>query len=255
MRHEVHHDLESFFWLLWITCVNLNGPYLHRRLWEPSSSSNGDISQQPGSFIHHRTRLDPADHLRCPDDGKMFKNSDVPAWATPGLHSCSRREVFKFKFEIPAVAFLSSLSPYFSLGRAGEPIVDGLKRLRTYVAWTIPEKGTEAIPPKERLTHKIFIEILQQMRDEIPPEDDCPTEQDINRGRRSYQKLTDSGQGLHVPVMQEPTALPSQSRSTSEGVTVSSRGREKRSRGADEDPSDLPTLNQHSSRPTKRRRT
>ncbi|KAF8133440.1 hypothetical protein EV363DRAFT_1162332, partial [Boletus edulis] len=25
--HQVHHDLESFFWVLWIICVNMNSPY------------------------------------------------------------------------------------------------------------------------------------------------------------------------------------------------------------------------------------
>ena len=32
--HQVHHDLESFFWVLWIICVNMDGPYYMRRIWQ-----------------------------------------------------------------------------------------------------------------------------------------------------------------------------------------------------------------------------
>ncbi|KAG6369150.1 hypothetical protein JVT61DRAFT_1409 [Boletus reticuloceps] len=32
--HQAHHDLESFFWVLWIICVNMNGPYYMHQIWK-----------------------------------------------------------------------------------------------------------------------------------------------------------------------------------------------------------------------------
>ena len=37
-QHAVHHDLESFFWALWVICVNMNGPYYTRRRWQDEAS-------------------------------------------------------------------------------------------------------------------------------------------------------------------------------------------------------------------------
>lgn len=34
VTHRVDHDLESFFWVLWVICVNMDGPYYTRRIWQ-----------------------------------------------------------------------------------------------------------------------------------------------------------------------------------------------------------------------------
>ncbi|KIM55520.1 hypothetical protein SCLCIDRAFT_95581, partial [Scleroderma citrinum Foug A] len=31
--HRLNHDLEAFFWVIWIICVNVNGPFNHHRQW------------------------------------------------------------------------------------------------------------------------------------------------------------------------------------------------------------------------------
>ncbi|KAF9219085.1 hypothetical protein BS17DRAFT_672814, partial [Gyrodon lividus] len=31
--HHVHHDLESFFWVVWLICLNVSGPYDQRVFW------------------------------------------------------------------------------------------------------------------------------------------------------------------------------------------------------------------------------
>ncbi|KAH0825666.1 hypothetical protein J3R83DRAFT_11708, partial [Lanmaoa asiatica] len=32
IAHQSHHDLESFFWILWMICINYNGPYKKKRV-------------------------------------------------------------------------------------------------------------------------------------------------------------------------------------------------------------------------------
>ena len=39
-QHTVHHDLESFFWALWILCINMNGPYYMCYHWQDEASTS-----------------------------------------------------------------------------------------------------------------------------------------------------------------------------------------------------------------------
>lgn len=51
-HHTVHHDLESFFWILWIVCINMNGPFYTRRRWqdEKSSSKKDPVQSLPSGI-------------------------------------------------------------------------------------------------------------------------------------------------------------------------------------------------------------
>ncbi|KAI5993338.1 hypothetical protein EDD15DRAFT_2167325, partial [Pisolithus albus] len=55
----VHHDLESFFWLIWIICVNMNGPFDRRVTW---------VVEEERLYASANTAEVPEHILRSTDD-------------------------------------------------------------------------------------------------------------------------------------------------------------------------------------------
>lgn len=50
LDHNVHHDLESFFGVLWVVCVNMNGPFYMHCCWQDEkSSSKKNPAQSPNT--------------------------------------------------------------------------------------------------------------------------------------------------------------------------------------------------------------
>lgn len=125
------HDLESFFWIIWVFSVNTTGPFKQIREWV----------DQPDEFTGTR---DPED--------APGQDLGVPIWATPGIHSASTADVFQFKKSIPEAQFISGMSTYWRAGESGKVFRKGMNQLRKHFAWTEGSDG-EYHPPRSPEHH------------------------------------------------------------------------------------------------------
>ncbi|KAN0101347.1 hypothetical protein V8E55_001331, partial [Tylopilus felleus] len=205
VTHRVDHDLESFFWVLWVICVNMDGPYYTRRIWQderedltrealPNARESGAAARRSASRSAAKrsaTPVTPSTPAPCarqlPDGG-----SQPPVWATPGVHECGAGDVSEWKRNIPTPWFYDCLSPYFR--NAGEGFRDGLLELRDHFA-----QDTK----KEPITHATFLRILKDMRDSIPAEIDRPSGKEIREARSRYETLLRVGgvQGIAISAL------------------------------------------------------
>ncbi|KAF8550882.1 hypothetical protein OG21DRAFT_360520 [Imleria badia] len=197
--HEIHHDLESLFWIMWIAAVNLEGPFNQRREWQ---STNTETAEPFAGNI--RKPVVPSPNI----DG-------VPAWATPGLHTCSRTEVYEWKRTIPSITFKSSMCAYWTDNTSGATFPGGMDKLAKYFRHTEHQdpvtKKFVVGPPSKRITPTKFLRILHNMHEAIPPEEDCPTNEQIQDGRARYQKLLEKQMGLQASILDPFGLIRSQS--------------------------------------------
>ncbi|KAF8123388.1 hypothetical protein EV363DRAFT_1356298 [Boletus edulis] len=172
ISHSVHHDLESFFWVLWSITLNAAGPYGKLRKWLngqdgfPTPFTLSSEPEIPTSDGHIPVTNKPAvqsfsGSVRYAADGNRIP---VPAWATTEQYPCTFEEVLTWRMGAKEDAVCDSLSPYFSNGQGGEEFLDGMQRLFQYF--------DTSHTSKDHITHKIFVDILQQMKDAINPADD-----------------------------------------------------------------------------------
>ncbi|KAF8449221.1 hypothetical protein L210DRAFT_3524067 [Boletus edulis BED1] len=212
--HDTCHDLEAIFWVIWITSVNMTGPYNQRRKWVDCSST----STFPG-------------HVRQPADA-IGQNKEVPIWATPGIHPASLQEVHQFKRSILEHQFFDAMSPYWSEGESGRVFQDGMRKLRRHFAWVRLPDGTYA-PPKT-ITHDIFVGILAEMRGSIPADEDRTTPAQVEEARERYTKmLQEADTELGTAMLEVPSFIRTGKTSTSRrsgpnGITVKKLSSSKR---------------------------
>ncbi|KAG6370758.1 hypothetical protein JVT61DRAFT_10960 [Boletus reticuloceps] len=104
----------------------------------------------------------------------------VPAWATNEQYPCTFGEVLTWRMGAKEYAIVcGSLSPYFSKGQGGKKFLDGMKRLFQYF--------DTSRTSKDHITHKIFVDILQQMKDAINPADDIASDEQVMAARSEYE--------------------------------------------------------------------
>ncbi|KAG6369163.1 hypothetical protein JVT61DRAFT_1391 [Boletus reticuloceps] len=103
--HPVHQDLESFFWVLWILCVNIGGPFCQSAL----------RSDTPARSI-------------------------IPDWAQPGPCGSTPSRVAVSKCSLIRWTTSDCLSDYFGKYPS---IVAGLGKLWDRFQWQGPNKPTE----------------------------------------------------------------------------------------------------------------
>ncbi|KAF8431180.1 hypothetical protein L210DRAFT_3560978 [Boletus edulis BED1] len=148
--------------------------------------------------------------VRCAADGNRIP---VPAWATTEQYPCTFEEVLTWRMMAKEDVVCDSLSPYFSNGQGGEEFRDGMKRLFQYF--------DTSRTPKDHITHKIFVDILQQMKDAIDPADDIASNEQVMAARLEYESWSrrNSGQVM-VP---SASQLKRTSRNTSRASTQVTR--------------------------------
>lgn len=238
VRHTAHHDLESFFWILWVTSINLVGPFNLRRAWKDQRSSNHNMDPAAptassatsssaaaltSAFLETTTQPTQQTfpgHVRTPEDD-IPNLIGVPVWATPGLHSCSEEDVYVWKRGIPELEFSASISPYWTRGAGGQVFLQSMQKLRDRFVWKTKynDKLQRAVPskPDEPMTHTFFLETLKLMRDSISDSEDKPTEADRERGRQTYSESVQ--QGLYeLPVLESVGAQANVSRTGVRGM-------------------------------------
>ncbi|KAH0825864.1 hypothetical protein J3R83DRAFT_7787 [Lanmaoa asiatica] len=217
VRHTAHHDLESLFWLIWVTSVNLEGPFGRQRAWESTSDSTSvsafasasvsastpasasAASSSMAETTSRPTRCTFPLQLRCPVN-RHTSFPGVPIWATPGLHTVTEADVYSWKQAIPPTQFFPSIDPYWTSGTGGTKFVEGMTQLREHFVWIVEHDakigGPVSRPPKKPITHLEFLVLLKLMRDAIGDED-APTPQDIEKARAEYKHIVQNSSFQH----------------------------------------------------------
>lgn len=184
VSHKLNHDLEAFFWVIWIICVNIDGPFDRRREWKPPppSRSRGSVS-----------RLKPA----APKPSGTVENDPwedqvhVPMWARPGIHNLDGASVSAGKTDIGSAGIGASLSPYFS---KHEAVVEGLIKMHLLFQWRAAGGiGPRVLPPADT-DYLQMINILREIRDAVDPvSDGRPSDEAYAEGKIRYEELLKAG--------------------------------------------------------------
>lgn len=244
--HTVQHDLEAFVWLMWVLCINLDGPFNRRRFgckaFEKADYQNsttkrvklGDIISGAGAKSSRKGKtslrkpatttpsaLHPSTFETLP--GPTAKNPTIdipPSWARPGLHSISIKEVAWSKAMMlrEEDRFADYLSPYFSKHAS---VKEGFIELTKLFVWRLdknrPRGGRAKYLPPTPTTYKVVIDIIKEMRDGIEPEFDGPPSREvIESARNEFMGLLKKG-NLEVPVLGKK-AGPSQTKKRSRSL-------------------------------------
>ncbi|KAG9317528.1 hypothetical protein JVU11DRAFT_1734 [Chiua virens] len=251
LQHTIQHDLESFFWLLWITCVNLNGPFYTRRVWKdemedikkqvyPNSGNSGSalrrsLSKPPSPVADTMCMPPPA---TTPDS--QCERQDLAT--EQGLANSIVGQPVEYNRTIPDT---SVRLPH------GEPIdyappiwaTPGIhyQGPNDVYLWKSDIRGDcfiNSVSPyfrncqkfmdgldelrqyfgnkKQRhgeITHIIFFDILKKMYDGIDPKQDRTSDNDIKAARKRFENLKVLGgeQGISISVLDEVYIKPATS--------------------------------------------
>ncbi|KAI6118939.1 hypothetical protein EDD16DRAFT_1584080, partial [Pisolithus croceorrhizus] len=238
--HSVQHDLEAFVWLMWVLCVNLDGPFNTRRFecgdFEKATRRSTPIKRikledlkKQAAFNSRKNRgLDGAEEASATPSSPTVSASTVttrgrtlptvkpPNWALPGLYPGSAGGVAQSKSALmgKGIQFISYLSPYFSQHPSVEEGFQDLIALFDWKEERPPGGGRRISVAPAPSKYKTVIDIIKQMRDGIKPElDGPPSKEEIERARKEISALLDKGH-LETPVLGSQ-AGPSQSHSQS----------------------------------------
>ncbi|KAG6377134.1 hypothetical protein JVT61DRAFT_1185 [Boletus reticuloceps] len=198
-NHEIYHDLESLFWIMFVTSVNLEGPFNKWRMWQ-DAHCNPNCSY-PFSFPGNvRIPVKPVPNVPSPS---------APIWATPGLHTCSPEEVYQWKCSIPNAALIAAMDPYWTSNQSGKVFIDGMQRLAGYFRQEVSHDGEKVIFSefRPRITPEIFLDILYEIREGIPDTEDHPSDDEIYHARSRYKEMLDADCGLEVPLLHPAGSL------------------------------------------------
>jgi len=213
--HTVQHDLESFVWLMWVLCVNLDGPFNRRRFGckdceKPDHQSSttkriklGDIqagANVSSSKSSRKNKTTPP----APTAKSLVTDIIPPVWARPGPHTTYISDVARSKSTVfrEGVCFPDYLSPYFSKHMS---VKDGFEKLATLFVWNRSGKRdvngkAQYLAPKPT-TYKCVIDIIKEMRDGIEPEmDGAPSKEEIEDARKEFMGLLKRG-NLETPLL------------------------------------------------------
>ena len=228
--HNVQHDLEAFVWLMWVLCVNLDGPFNKKRfeckafkkadyqrsmmkcvkLDDIISGAGATSSRKSKSSLKKLATTTPG--AQRPSTSKMLpgpiaENPTIdspPTWVRPGLHSTQLSEVVWSKAMMlrEEDRFADYLSPYFSKYVS---VKEGFIEFTRLFVWRLdknrPQGGRAQYLPPTPTTYKVIIDIIKAMRDGIEPELDGPPSQEvIENARNEFMGLLKKG-NLEVPVL------------------------------------------------------
>lgn len=191
--HRLNHDLEALFWVVWIICVNVNGPFNNRRQWQrPVPLKSRSMVSMAKLATYETTR-------RPVENDPWARQVHVPQWARPGIHNLDAASVAAGKTDIGSAGIAAALSPYFSKHKA---VVQGLIKLHELFQWraagsrdsdTDLGSRTVVLPPPDTDYLKVM-GILRDIRDNIDPAmDGRPSPEVYKEARERYDRLLNSG--------------------------------------------------------------
>ena len=162
--HRIHHDLEGYFWVFWIYCINIIGPYNQR------TPTAGTDLPDPTSINEKSPRLD------------FF-----PHWARG---PCSMKpDVVAFSKQELGGGLAKHISHYFGKHNS---LREGLVKMRDLFC------GSDRPPD---VKHRKMVDIFRAMRAGIDPaEDPFPSPDVVRAGRDRYMRLMAHG-GVDPPVL------------------------------------------------------
>ena len=212
--HSVQHDLEAVMWLMWVLCVNMDGPYNKKgfrsndfenptrkgtkRKAEASGINSTSQPRKKGTSNTGGTQLvDVIDNTGAKTTPQIPSTSmsttlpnPVPTnatrsppehkpflWARPALYEEKFSEVALAKSSGEKHLFLFHLSPYFSKHPS---VVQGFSDLFQLFSWTNQgvlwkDNALQIVQtPPAPTTYKKVIDIIKNMRDGIDPKKDGP---------------------------------------------------------------------------------
>ena len=244
--HNVQHDLEAFVWLMWVLCVNLDGPFnkkqfeckafekadyqrsmtKHVKLEDIISGAGATLSRKSKSSLKKPATTTPsAQHPFTSEmlPGPIAENPTIdspPPWACPGLHSTQLSEVAQSKATMLREEdhFADYLSPYCSKYAS---VKEGFIEFTRLFVWRLdknkPRGGRAQYLPPIPITYKIVIDIIKAMRDGIEPELDGPPSQEaFENACNEFMGLLKKG-NLEVPVLGRKSG-PSQTKKRSRSL-------------------------------------
>ena len=224
--HSVQHDLEAFVWLMWMSCVNLDGPFNRRRFecddYDKATHRSSvtkrikldAVNKRAASQSRNDKGLDDAektpvmpssstasDSITTPS-GRILPSGKPPSWARLGLHTESPSDVAQSKSGLIArkAMFTSHLSPYFSKHSS---VMQGFQDLIALFDWKEEKLGGGRLTSVALATnnYKMVIDIIKEMRDGIQPElDGPPSKEEIAKARKEISALLDKG-NLETPLL------------------------------------------------------
>src|SRR5438445_7610 len=128
--HQPNHDLEAFFWVIWMICINVDSPFNHHCQWKyplPTNSLAGSASHHSGPNSTQGSQSWPNEE-RDPREHQAI----VPDWAKPGFHALDAAAIFAGKSNMAPIVIGTVLSPYFVWHQA---VSQGLQKMHSLFQW------------------------------------------------------------------------------------------------------------------------
>ena len=238
--HSIQHDLEAFMWLMWVLCINLDGPFNRGQfkcndfdkpehlssttkcvrledLTTEGGVNSSNSSQKNRAIAIPGAQVPPTSQSVPAPTTVNLTTDKPPTWAHPGLHAQSVSDVAWSRSTIlrEDICFTDYLSPYFSKHKS---VKEGFIKLTKLFVWK-PDRNKAAdgkaqyLAPKPT-TYKDMINIIKEMRDGINPVmDGALSKGEIESARNEFMGLLKKG-NLETPVLGK-RAGPSQSKKRS----------------------------------------
>jgi len=223
--HSVLHDLEALVWVMWVFCINMDGPFNKRRF------KCGDFEKPPHlSSSTKRIKLEAPSNANVTSKSRRSKGAasvgnttpkmpsipptpaaassssnaqdKPPCWSRPGLHSESTRDVAwqKIGITFQRLQFTAFLSPYFA---KHDSVIRGFRDLIKLFAWQEVEDVHRNVvrQPPTPTTYRAVVDIIKEMRDGIDGTmDGPPSTEELERARAEFAALLRKGH-LETPLL------------------------------------------------------
>ncbi|KIM54100.1 hypothetical protein SCLCIDRAFT_31353 [Scleroderma citrinum Foug A] len=226
--HTVQHDLESFVWLMWVLCINLDGPFNRRQFGckdfekldhQSSTTKHIKLEDIKADANVSSSKSSRKNKMTPPAPTVKSLVTDIPPmWAQSGLHTTHISDVMWSKSMVfrEGVRFPDYLSPYFSKHMS---VKSGFEKLAALFVWNPSgerdiNSKVQYLAPKPTM-YKGVINIIKEMRDGIEPKmDGAPSKEEIEDAQKEFMGLLKRG-NLETPLVGNRAGPSSQSKTQS----------------------------------------
>ena len=179
---EYHHDLQSYFWLIYLITCNCAGPFNMCRDWNeemvrdvkrlcitPSLITNlAEIKTRGGDAEDHV--LDSKDP--SPDEPTVLVNY-LFSWVRPGVHALTPEDIVNQREKMSDEDFKGLMTPYFARHKVLQDELLELRNLFMGPKEEHPSGLTCRRAPAQPVTYDQMISILRRIRDKISHTEDA----------------------------------------------------------------------------------
>jgi hypothetical protein len=215
---EYHHDLQSYFWLIFLITCNCAGPFNTRRDWnkeiEEEKSGRPITTTLVSTYAAIKTqggdwKQVAEDRVQTPDSTSSSPSKSVPlevnydlTWVRPGVHALTPESILAQRRRMNDQDLINLMTPYFARHKA---VRDGIVKLYT-LFFGCREESEDGFfrrnPPTQPVTYDRMLSILRDIRDGIDYADDpYPDAQFRRNARERYCRYLKSGN--RMPLMAE----------------------------------------------------